>query len=189
MKAMLQFIYLFLVASAASALKGPMEGFLDTKYELLKDNAKECVNGYGTTLIDIILDQQRTIKGLEIKVNTIIDQGNTIKALETKVNAVTETVNQQEGQIMTMQERINDMENMIEMQNQDLADLVNEKDVLTDTIMGQKAEFDIMRKDMMKNIDVIHLEDRENLKNNQKAQKGMENGHTLRKTAVFQVKL
>ena len=184
MKAMLQFIYLFLVVSAVSALKGTMEGFHDTKYELLKDYAKEEVHGYGKILIDIILDQQRTIKGLEAKVNIIIDQGNTIKTLETKVNTLTETVNQQGGQIRTMQEQITDMETVIERQNQNIADLVNEKDVLTDTIMGQKAEFDSMRKNiMMENIDVIHLEDRENLKNNQKAQKGMENGHTLRKNS------
>ena len=180
---MFQTLCLFLWASTAFALKKPIPTVHGAKYELLKDlTEKGTDRNLAESLIDIILHQETTIKAMEKKMNTVLDQGSTVKALESKVNTLTETVNQQGGQIMVMQERIIDLESIIQRQNQDIADLEHEKDVLNDTVMSQRAEMDIMVNDMMKIIGAVHKKEGGNLMKAFKEQKGSANENTIRKT-------
>ena len=140
---MFQILCLFLMASAVSALKSSFsnerQGFQDVSYKLVNDLTNKGTDGdLAGTLIGIILDQ-----------------GKTIKDMEKKMNMITETVDKQGGHILVMQERMTDMENIIQGQEQEIENLKHDKDVLTDTIMDQRAEMDSMGKDMMKIIEVV----------------------------------
>ena len=93
-----------------------------------------------------------------------------------EVNTLTETVNQQGGHITVMQERITNLETIVQKQNQDLISLEHEKNVLNDTVMGQKTEIDRMGNDLRK----IHEAEGGNIIKELKAQNGRTNfGNTF----------
>ena len=179
---MFQIWCLFLVASAACTT-GSVH---DVKYELLKDFVEQETDGHlAESLIDIIIDQGTTIKAMEKKMKTVLDQGSTVKALESKMNTLTETINQQGGQIVAMREQITDLEAKVHKQNQDIADLEHEKNVLNDTVIGQKIEIDTMETDLMKIIQKVHKEEEVNLMKDLKVQKGRANKHTIMRSTTI----
>ena len=164
---MFQILCLIVFASAAFALKKPIQGFDDAKHELLKDLAEN--GNLAESLIDIILEQGMTIKAMEKTMYTMEKKMNN---MEKKMNTITETDHQKGDQIMAKQERITDLETIIEKQNQDLADLYHEKDVLNDTIVDQKADMASIETDMMPIIEAVQKEEkRKSIKASSRVQK------------------
>ena len=101
------------------------------------------------------------------------------------MNSLTETVNEQGGQIMEMKEQITHIKTIMEKQNEDITDLEHEKDVLHDTIKSQRVEMDSMGKDMMTIIEAIHTEEDGNLTKHPKGGKGNANGCTIKKSSTI----
>ena len=117
----------------------------------------------------------------ESLIDIILEQGSTIKDMEMKCYMITETVNQQGGQILAIQERITDLENIIQKQNQDIANLEYEKYLLNDTVINQRVEMGIMGKEMVK-----IMKGFKNIMNDSETQKGKANGNVLWSTSTIQ---
>ena len=159
---MIQYLCLILAANAAFALKKSINTDNDAKYELLRAFVEKATDGnLAKSLIDIILNQENTIKAMEKKMNTILDQGTTINDMEMKMNTILDqgnTINAMEKKMNTILDQgttINDMEKKMNT-ILDQGTTINDMKKKMNTILDQGTTINDMEKKMNTIIETVH---------------------------------
>ena len=151
---MLQFMCLLLVVSATSALKTPVRGVNDARYQPLKDivrnSGKEMKGPLQDMLINIILDQGTVIKNMENKINSLTDQESAVKDLETKVNTLVDkgsTTKALESKVLEQGSSLNVLEKKVNSleQGKTIKALEEKVNTLTELVDKQEGQIVIMQ--------------------------------------------
>ena len=175
MPAMFSIVWLLFVACAVSALEpfsNDGQGLQDTEYKL-----KDLANARADEV------------PAESLTSIILEQGKTIKDMEMKMNMMTITVNKQGGQILQMQEKITVMETVNQRQDQEINNLKNENSVLHDIIKDHMAEMDSIGKELMEINEIVREVGERNLKKRSKIfrNKASEYIHGIRRKNVTDI--